>query len=144
MSILVKIKSYMGRIKKWKSFSKEKVDKIKKLSWDDIKEFSNKSWDFIKRESSETKQAAVILNKMISGKDVTDNEKKFLKEQSKDLVKIISTGALPIPITAVLVALGKKYNFEVFPGDQKELKALIEKEKQELGITIEEIKKSTD
>jgi hypothetical protein len=128
----------MSRIEKFKSFSRKKADKIKNLNWDDVREFGNKTWDFLKRESNETKQAALILNRMISGKDVTDNEKKFLKEQSKDLVKIISTGALPIPITAILVALGKKYNFEVFPGDQKELKALIEKEKNELGVTIKE------
>ena len=128
----------MGHIEKFKSFSRRKVDKIRNLTWDDVKSFGNKSWDFLKRESEETKQAAMILNKMISSKDVSDNEKKFLKEQSKDLVRIISTGALPIPITAILVALGKKYNFEVFPGNQEELKSLIEKEKKELGVTIEE------
>ena len=128
----------MGHIEKFKSFSRRKVDKIRNLTWDDVKSFGNKSWVYLKRESDETKKAAMILNKMISGKDVTNNEKKFLKEQSKDLVRIISTGALPIPITAILVSLGKKYNFEVFPGDQKELKALIEKEKEELGVAIEE------
>jgi len=128
----------MSHIEKFKSFGRRKADKIRNLTWDDVKTFGNKSWDFLKRESNETKQAARILNKMISGKDVSDNEKKFLKEQSKDLVRIISTGALPIPITAILVALGKKYNFEVFPGDQEELKALIEKEKKELGVTIKD------
>jgi len=128
----------MGHIEKFKSFSRRKVDKIRNLTWDDVKSFGNRSWVFLKRESNETKQAAEILNKMISGRDVSDNEKKFLKEQSKDLIRIISAGTLPMPITAILVALGKKYNFEVFPGNQEELKALIEKEKNELGVTIEE------
>ena len=127
----------MGHIEKFKSFSIRKVDKIRNLTWDDVKSFGNKSWDFLKRESEETKQAAIILNKMISSKDVSDNEKKFLKEQSKDLIRIISAGTLPMPITAILVALGKKYNFEVLPGNQKELKELIEKEKEELGVTVE-------
>jgi len=128
----------MGHIEKFKSFSRRKVDKIRNLTWDDVKSFGNRSWVFLKRESNETKQAAEILNKMISSRDVSDNEKKFLKEQSKDLIRIISAGTLPMPITAILVALGKKYNFEVLPGNQEELKALIEKEKNELGVTIEE------
>jgi hypothetical protein len=127
----------MGHIEKFKNFSRNRVNSIKNLSWEDVKSFGNRSWDFLKRESNETKQAAEILNKMISGRDVTENEKKFLKEQSKDLIRIISAGTLPMPITAILVALGKKYNFEVLPGNQKELKELIEKEKEELGVTIE-------
>jgi hypothetical protein len=117
---------------------KDKVSKLRNLKWSDIKSYGNKLWDSVKRESKETKQAAGILKKMLDGEEVSENEKKFLKEQSKDLVRIIGTSALPMPITAVLVALGKKYKFDVFPGSQEELKSLIEKEKQELGVTIDE------
>ena len=117
---------------------KEKVSKLKKLKWDDVKNYTNKLWDSVKRESKETKQAAKILQKMIDGEKVSDNEKKFLKEQSKDLIRIISASVLPFPITAILVAIGKKYKFDVFPGSQEELKELIKKEKQELGMTIED------
>ena len=117
---------------------KDKVSKLRNLKWSDIKSYGNKLWDSVKRESKETKQAASILKKMLDGEEVSENEKKFLKEQSKDLVRIIGTSALPMPITAVLVALGKKYKFDVFPGSQEELKSLIEKEKQELGVTIDE------
>jgi hypothetical protein len=117
---------------------KEKVSKLKKLKWVDIRNYLNRTWEGIKRESNETKQAAKILERMIDGKEVSDNEKKFLREQSKDLIRIISTGVLPIPITAILVALGKRYNFKVLPGNQEELKRLIEKEKDELGIIIDD------
>ena len=117
---------------------KNKVSKLRRLKWSDIRTYGNKLWDSVKRESKETKQAANILKKMLDGENVSENEKKFLKEQSKDLVRIIGTSALPMPITAVLVMLGKKYKFDVFPGNQDELKALIEKEKQELGVTIDE------
>jgi hypothetical protein len=117
---------------------KEKFNKLRNLKWSDVKSYGNKLWDSVKRESKETKQAAKILQRMIDGKDVSDSEKKFLKEQSKDLIRIVSTSVLPMPITAVLVALGKKYNFEVFPGSQEELKQLIEKEKEDLGVTIDE------
>lgn len=128
-----RLKSVGGKIK-------QKVSKLRNLKWDDIKSYGNKLWDSVKRESKETKQAANILKKMLDGENVSENEKKFLKEQSKDLVRIIGTSALPMPITAVLVMLGKKYKFDVFPGNQDELKALIEKEKQELGVTIDEEK----
>lgn len=129
------------KIKNLKSRVKDGAIKIKNLKWSDVKSYGNKIWDSVKRESSETKQAAGILQKMIDGENVSNAEKKFLKEQSKDLIKIISTGVLPIPITAILAALGKKYNFDVFPGNQEELKKLIEKEKEELGIVIKDDEK---
>lgn len=117
---------------------KEKVSKLRKLKWSDVRNYGNKLWDSVKRESKETKQAAKILQRMMDGEEVSDNEKKFLKEQSKDLIRIVSTSVLPMPITAILVALGKKYNFEVFPGSQEELKQLIEKEKEELGVIVDD------
>lgn len=108
---------------------KKKTNQIKSLSWEDVRNYGNKIWEITKKEGKETKQAVKILRKMMSNKEVTDSEKKFFKEQSKDLVRILSTVTLPIPITAILVALGKKYNFEMFPGDQTDLKKQIEDEK---------------
>lgn len=117
---------------------KDKVSKLRSLKWSDIRTYGNKLWDSVKRESKETKQAVKILQRMIDNQTVSDNEKRFLREQSKDLIKIIGTGVTPTPIVAIIAILGKKYNFNIFPGNQEELKALIEKEKQELGITIDE------
>jgi len=117
---------------------KNKVSKLRSLKWSDIRSYGSKLWDSVKRESKETKQAVKILQRMIDNQNVSDNEKRFLREQSKDLIKIIGTGVTPTPIVAIIAILGKKYNFNIFPGDQEELKRLIEKEKQELGITIDE------
>lgn len=119
-----------------------KSNQLKNLSWDDIKGYSSKIWELTKLESRETKQAAIILRKMIAKKDVTESEKKFLKEQSKDIVRILGTATLPMPITAILVLLGKKYNFKVFPGNQDDLKKQIEKEKsllESLGYKSDDI-----
>lgn len=107
-----------------------KSNQLKKLTWNDIKDYGDRIWDLTKMESRETKEAVNILRKMISKKDVTKSEKEFLKEQSKDIVRILGTVTLPMPITAILVLLGKKYNFKVFPGDQKDLKKKIERERE--------------
>ena len=83
-------------------------------------------WDATKRESQETKLAVGILSRMIKGEEVSDKEKSFLKEQSKDLARIIPLVAIsgipiPIPITPLLVVLGKKYGFDFMPKDHRDL-----------------------
>ena len=83
-------------------------------------------WDVTKRESQETKLAVGILSRMIKGEEVSDKEKSFLKEQSKDLARIIPLVAIsgipiPIPITPLLIMLGKKYGFDFLPKDHRGL-----------------------
>lgn len=87
-------------------------------------DFSKSAWKAIKFESKETKDAFIILRKMIKGEDVSDNEKSFLKSQSIDLAKILPLvviQGLPgaIPITALLVNVGKKYNIDILPNSHK-------------------------
>ena len=58
--------------------------------------------------------------------DVDGDEKSFLKEQSKDLARIIPLVAIsgipiPIPITPLLIMLGKKYGFDFLPKDHRGL-----------------------
>lgn len=83
-------------------------------------------WQATKREGRETGEAVRILSKMVQGDPVTEVEKKFFVEQSKDLARLIPLVAIsgiptPIPFAALLILLGKKYGFQVLPGDQKEL-----------------------
>lgn len=83
-------------------------------------------WTSTKVESKETKLALEILSRMISGKEVTDGEKKFLKAQSKDIAKILPLVAIqgipiPIPITPLLIMLGKKYGVDILPKDHRSL-----------------------
>lgn len=76
------------------------------------------------RERKETKEALQIINKMLGGKEVTKEEKRFLKAQSIDLLKIVPLLALsiiptPIPTTTILILLGKKYGIDLLPNSHK-------------------------
>jgi hypothetical protein len=49
----------------------------------------NSFWTATKREGEETKIAFGILRKMVKSENVTLGEKRFLKEHSMDLVRLI-------------------------------------------------------
>ena len=56
-----------------------------------------------------------------------EDEKKFLKYQSIDLLKVLPLIAIqgipsPIPITPLLIILGKKYGFNVLPDSHEKIK----------------------
>ena len=99
----------------------------------DIKEIIKKSTDFAedfwnatKREGEETKIAIIILRKMLQNKEVTYGEKEFLKEHSIEMIKLIplvliSGIPIPVPITPLLIVLGKKYNIDILPKDNRHL-----------------------
>lgn len=83
-------------------------------------------WEQTKIEKEETKIAIGILSRMIKGEEVSEQEKKFLKEQSKDIAKILPLVAIqgipiPIPITPLLIMLGRKYGFDFLPKDHRNL-----------------------
>lgn len=83
-------------------------------------------WNIVKVEKEETKISFGILNKMIKGEEVTDNEKRFFRAHSVDLIRIIPLVAIsgipiPIPITPLLIILSKKYGFNLLPKDNREL-----------------------
>lgn len=105
-----------------------KTIKVKESHLDNLKtktsEFAKSVWIGIKRESTETKEAAKILNKMLRHEDVTEEERKLLKNQSIDLLKILPLIAIqgipiPVPITPLLIVLGKKYGFDILPNSHK-------------------------
>jgi len=121
----------MKSFKEWLS-ENQKTDNIDENYLVDLKnkistktvEFTKSVWDGIKRESSETKEATKILNRMLQGEDISDEEKKFLRNQSMDLLKILPLIAIqgipvPIPITPLLIVLGKKYGFDILPNSHK-------------------------
>ena len=83
-------------------------------------------WLATKRESQETKLAVEILSRMIKGEDVTGKEKEFVRKQSGDLVRILPLVAIsglpiPLPITPLLILLGKKYGFDFLPRDHRSI-----------------------
>jgi hypothetical protein len=87
-------------------------------------DFANSFWTATKREGEETKIAFGILRKMVKSENVTLGEKRFLKEHSMDLVRLIplvliSGIPIPVPITPFLIILGKKYGFDILPRDNR-------------------------
>jgi hypothetical protein len=83
-------------------------------------DFAKSVWEGAKREKRETVEALRILQQIIKGKSINDQQKKFLKAQSVDLVKLIPLLAIqgipvPIPITPLLIMAGKKCGFDFLP-----------------------------
>ena len=83
-------------------------------------EFAKTVWDGVKRESRETKEVIRLLGELVKGNDVSDTQKKFIKAQSVDLIKVLPIIAIqgipaPIPITPFLIMLGKKVGFNILP-----------------------------
>jgi hypothetical protein len=109
--------------------------------------------DGAKREGKETSKLVQLLNKMLHGDSITDDEKTFMKAQGKDLLKILPLVAiqgipLPIPITPLLLVLGKKFGFNILPDSHEVMplsnlaevnnfyqKALSQTEKEALELT---------
>lgn len=116
----------MSKIKKFDSFNK-KMSKVNTYLNDLIKKggkIASDTWEATKVEGKETKIAIGILSRMVRGEEISNNEKKFLKAQSMDIVKIlplvfISGIPIPIPITPLLIVLGKKYGFDFLPKDHR-------------------------
>ena len=134
--------SYMKKIKKFESFNEgfEKItnyiNRLLKRGGD----FASDVWEVTKRESHETKLALEILRRMIKGEEVTDREKEFVKRQSGDLARILPLVAIsglpiPIPITPLLIMLGKKYGFDFLPKDHRGLLKDDEDTKKDDDIT---------
>ena len=87
-----------------------KIDDLKK-SWT---EFVNGA----RREGKETTEAAKILAKIINRQNVSEEDKKFLKEQSKDLARIVALMGLGAVSMALPIALEKvlnKWNISIMP-----------------------------
>ncbi len=129
----------MRKIKKFDSFN-EGLGKIGTYLNDLIKKggkMASDTWEATKVEGEETKIAVNILSRMIKGEEVSEKEKSFLKAQSKDLARIIPLVAIsgipiPIPLTPLLILLGKKYGFDFLPKDHRGLLKDDEKEDKEL------------
>jgi hypothetical protein len=116
----------INKLKNFESFNEGfgKLSNYLNRIWKRGGEFANNVWDATKVEGKETKIAVEILGRMLKGEEVTDREKEFVKRQSKDIVRILPLVAIsglpiPIPITPLLVMLGKKYGFDFLPKDHR-------------------------
>jgi hypothetical protein len=118
----------MKKIKKFQSFNESlsKITDYLNITLKKGSDFASDVWDATKRESQETKLAVEILSRMIRGEEVSDKEKEFVRKQSGDVVRILPLVAIsglpiPIPITPLLIVLGKKYGFDFLPKDHRRL-----------------------
>lgn len=116
----------ISKFQKYSEIDESKIGNLSKKMYTKSTNFGKSLFFAIKREGQETKDAFKILSKMIKGKEITDNERDFLKHQSKDIVKILPLIAiqgipLPIPIIPFLIMLGKKYNFDILPNSHKKI-----------------------
>ena len=114
------MEKYIKSYEEFKQDLNEGLNSFIKSSLDKGSEFAKTVWFATKRESRETQEAVRILNMLIKGEDVTDTQKKFLRAQSVDLIKVIPIVAIsgipvPIPITPLLILLGKKVGFDILP-----------------------------
>jgi len=119
-------------IKSGKRLIKKKIKLIKEnkqpqFLFEGRLEDLKKSWvEFVnaaRREGKETTQAAKILAKIINRQNVSEEEKKFLKEQSKDLARIVALMGLGAVSMALPVALEKvlnKWNISIMPKSHTE------------------------
>ena len=119
-------------IKSGKRLIKKKIKSIKeskqpKFLFEGRVEDLKNSWtEFVngaRREGKETTEAAKILAKIINRKDVTEEDKKFLKEQSKDLARIVAVMGLGAVSMALPIALEKvlnKWNISIMPKSHSE------------------------
>ena len=116
----------MKRIKKFDTFN-EGLEKVGAYLNDLIKrggKMASDTWTATKVEGEETKIAVNILSRMIKGEEVSEKEKTFLRAQSMDIVRILPLVAIsgipiPLPITPLLIMLGKKYGFDFLPKDHR-------------------------
>ena len=118
----------MKKIKKFNTFN-EGMGKVGTYLNDLIKrggKMASDTWTATKVEGEETKIAVNILSRMIKGEEVSEKEKTFLRAQSMDIVRILPLVAIsgipiPLPITPLLIMLGKKYGFDFLPKDHRGL-----------------------
>ncbi len=118
----------MRKIKNFEAFNKG-LGKVGAYLNDLIKKggkMASDTCEATKVEGEETKIAMNILSKMIKGEEVSEKEKTFLRAQSMDIVRILPLVAIsgipiPIPITPLLIMLGKKYGFDFLPKDNRGL-----------------------
>lgn len=118
----------MRKIQPFKDFNKN-LHKVSNYVTDIVNrggKFASDVWEATKVEGEETKISVKILSKMLKGEEVSEKEKKFLKAQSGDIVRILPLVAIsgipiPIPITPLLVMLGKKYGFDFLPRDNRSI-----------------------
>jgi hypothetical protein len=115
----------------------EGENKMKLPSRNDIKEGWKKFVEAAKREGKETTMAAKIIKKILVNEDVSENELKFVKSQSGDILKIfgvVTMGAISTALPILVEKMLNKKGLSILP---KERSSILD-DKEELIETISE------
>ena len=112
---------------KLKDKVKEKIPKKQAIK-NGIKDFFEKA----SMEKDETVQSMKILSKYATGKEVSDEEKKYVADQFKDILKMTGMGAVAAApggsiAVPLLVKAAKKMNVDLMPSAFKSENAIFEK-----------------
>ena len=113
------------------------VQDVTKKLWNKSVDFTKNTWNKIRHENEDIKLAFNILTKMVKGETVSDAEKKIVKDQAKDLLKIgysisLSPLSKPIAMITLLFVIGGKYGINIFPdSSNKQIINQIRKEEEE-------------
>ena len=115
----------------------KEINEMKLPKMNDIKEGWKKFVEVAKREGKETTMAAKIIKKVMTNEDVSDQELKFVKEQSADLLKIfgvVTMGAISTALPILVEKMLNKKGLSILPkerssilGDREELVETISK-----------------
>jgi hypothetical protein len=115
----------------------KEINEMKLPKMNDIKEGWKKFVEVAKREGKETTMAAKIIKKVMTNEDVSDQELKFVKEQSADLLKIfgvVTMGAISTALPILVEKMLNKKGLSILPketssilGDKDELVESISK-----------------
>jgi len=106
---------HMTKIRKFRDFD---GDGVEENFMQEIKDFAKKQWkagremllkakEVAKREGKETAESAKILANIVQRGSATEEEVKFLKHQSVDILKILGIMGASVISTAIPVFLDK-------------------------------------
>ena len=105
-----------------------KKEKIKQ-SWQNLVSIA-------RREGKETTIAAGILKKIITNKDVTDEEIKYLKSQSGDVLKLLAMASLGVTLSTLINKGLSKWGISLLPKDQGSLEKDDDDDKEKIVENI--------
>ncbi|MDP6933273.1 MAG: hypothetical protein QGG40_10175 [Myxococcota bacterium] len=90
-------------------------------TWDSLRDAAQDTLARVAVEWSETRELAPILNKLLHGEDISDEEKEEITAQAADIGRIVGLGAVKMipfagmPLVALIIYSMKKMDLQPLP-----------------------------